>query len=83
MNITLPVRIATVDKDMLITWSAVGGKWYIVQTATNFTGSLSNSFYDLNPVIIAPGTNEFPLSVLHLGAATNAPVRLYRVRLVP
>jgi titin len=77
------LEIAPVDDDMLITWAAVGGKWYIVQTATNFTGSLSNSFYDLNPVIIAPGTGEYALSVLHLGAATNAPVRFYRVRLVP
>jgi alpha-tubulin suppressor-like RCC1 family protein len=77
------LEIAPLDEDMLITWAAVGGKWYIVQTATNLTGSLSNSFYDLNPVIIAPGTGEYALSVLHLGAATNAPVRLYRLRLVP
>jgi alpha-tubulin suppressor-like RCC1 family protein len=77
------LEIAALDEDMLITWNAVGGKWYIVQTATNLTGSLSNCFYDLNPVIIAPGTGEYALSVIHLGAATNAPVRLYRVRLVP
>jgi Regulator of chromosome condensation (RCC1) repeat/Fibronectin type III domain len=77
------LEIAALDEDMLLTWNAVGGKWYIVQTTTNFTGSLSNSFYDLNPLIIAPGMGEFPLSVLHLGAATNAPVRLYRVRLAP
>jgi alpha-tubulin suppressor-like RCC1 family protein len=77
------LEIAPADEDMLITWEAVGGKWYIVQTATNVTGSLSNTFYDLNPVIGSAGTNEFPLSVIHLGGATNAPVRFYRVRLVP
>ena len=77
------LEIAPLDEDMFLTWAAVGGKWYIVQTATNFTVSLSNSFYDLNPVIIAPGTGEYPLSVIHLGAATNSPVRFYRVRLVP
>ena len=77
------LEIEAQDEDILLSWSAVGGKWYVVQTATNFTGGLSNSFYNLNPVIIAPGTGEFPLTVLHLGAATNAPVRLYRVRLFP
>lgn len=77
------LEIAPLDEDMLLTWSAVGGKWYIVQTATNLTGSLSNSFYDLNPVILAPGTNEYPLSVIHVGAATNSPSRFYRIRLAP
>jgi titin len=77
------LEVAPADEDMLITWEAVGGKWYIVQTATNLTGGLSNSFYDLNPVILAPGANEYPLSVIHMGAATNAPARFYRVRLVP
>ena len=77
------LEIAPMDEDMLITWDAVGGKQYIVQTATNLAGGLSNSFNDLGPVIVAPGTNEYPLSVLHLGGATNGPSRFYRVRLVP
>ncbi|HUJ10124.1 MAG TPA: hypothetical protein VL171_08870 [Verrucomicrobiae bacterium] len=77
------LEVAPTDDDMLVTWDAVGGKWYVVQTATNLDLGLSNSFYDLDPVIIAPGTDEYPLSVIHLGAATNAPVRFYRIRLVP
>ena len=68
---------------MLVTWEAVGGKWYVVQTATNLTGSLSDDFYDLDWEIQAPGVGEYPLSVIYPGAATNAPVRFYRVRLVP
>ena len=76
-------EIAPVDEDMLLTWKAVGGKWYVVQTATNITGSLSDDFYDFDWEIQAPGAGEYPLSVIYPGAATNAPVRFYRVRLVP
>ena len=71
------------DADMFLTWTAVGGKRYILQTATAFTGRLSDDFHDLNPAIVAPGTGETEVSVLHLGGATNGPSRFYRVRLVP
>ncbi len=75
--------IAAQDGDLLITWEAVGGKWYVVQTATNLAGGLSNSFYDLDPAIQAPGTNESALCAVYFGEATNGPVRFYRVRLGP
>ena len=42
-----------------------------------------NDFVDLDLAFPAPGTGETNVSVLHLGAATNAPARFYRVRLVP
>ena len=71
------------DDDMFLTWSAVGHKRYVLQTTTGYGGSFSNNFIDLNPAIVAPGTGETAVSVLHLGAATNAPTRFYRVRLVP
>ena len=70
------------DADMLITWTAVGGKRYVLQTTTGDSGSFSNNFVDLNPAIVAPGTGETEVAVLHLGAATNAPARFYRVRLL-
>jgi len=71
------------DTDMLITWTAVGGKRYILQTTTNFSGNFSNDFVDLNPAIVVLGTDDTEVTVLHMGGATNAPVRFYRVRLVP
>ena len=77
------LEIAPLDEDVLVTWEAIGGKWYIVQTATNLDGGLPNSFYDLNPMIIAPGTGEYALGVIYSGVATNVPSRYYRIRLVP
>jgi hypothetical protein len=71
------------DADMLLTWSAVGGKRYILQTTTGAGGGFSNNFIDLNPAVVAPGSNETEVSVLHLGAATNSATRFYRARLVP
>jgi len=71
------------DDDMFLTWTAVGGKRYVLQTTTGFTGSLSNDFVDLNPAIVVPGTGETEVSALYLGGATNAPAGFYRVRLVP
>ncbi|HUJ10060.1 MAG TPA: thrombospondin type 3 repeat-containing protein [Verrucomicrobiae bacterium] len=72
--------IEPIGDDMLLTWTTVGGKKYAVQTAT---GDYTNDFIELAPVIVAPGTNESTLSVIHLGGATNAVGRFYRIRLVP
>jgi len=67
---------------MFLTWTAVGGKRYVLQTTTGYSGGFSNNFLDLDPAIVAPGTGETEVSVLHLGGATNAPARFYRVRLL-
>jgi hypothetical protein len=77
------LEIAMEADDMLLTWAAVGGKRYVVQTTTGYKGSYSKSFVDLDPSIVAPGTGETAVTVLHLGGATNSPTRYYRVRLVP
>jgi len=71
------------DADVFLTWTAVGGKRYALQTTTRNGDGFTNGFTDLNPAIVAPGTGETTISVLHLDAATNAPSRYYRVRLVP
>ncbi|HUI08555.1 MAG TPA: Amuc_1099 family pilus-like system protein [Verrucomicrobiae bacterium] len=71
------------DDDMFLTWTAVGGKRYALQTTAGDSGGFTNDFIDLNPAIVATGTGETEISVLHLGGATNAPARFYRVRLVP
>ena len=77
------IEIRPQGADMLLTWTAVGGKQYVLQTTTSYGGGFSNNLIDLNSPIVAPGTGETTVSVLHLGAATNAPARYYRVRLVP
>ncbi|HUI06905.1 MAG TPA: hypothetical protein VL486_07845 [Verrucomicrobiae bacterium] len=77
------VAIAQADDDMRISWTAVGGKRYVLQTTAGDSGSFSNGFVDLNPAYTAPGTGEVVMTVLHPGAATGSPARFYRVRLVP
>jgi hypothetical protein len=77
------VGVARQSQDMLITWSAVGGKRYMLQTTTGRSGSYSNNFVDLNPPVSVPGTGATTYAVLHLGGATNRPAFYYRIRLVP
>ena len=60
-----------------LTWSTVGGKSYVVQT----NGVLSGAFTDLSPLITVPGAGESVTNFVDSGAATNASVRYYRVRL--
>jgi hypothetical protein len=74
------IQIAPRGADMLLTWTAVGGKKYAVQTTA---GSYTNNFMEFEPIFIAPGSGESLFSVIHLGGATNGPGRFYRVRLVP
>ena len=80
-------RITSILKqgnNILITWRTYGGKTNMVQTTTGGVGgSYSNNFADLSPQIIPTGTSESTTNYLHVGATTNAPVRYYRVRLVP
>jgi fibronectin-binding autotransporter adhesin len=75
-------ELAAADDDMFIAWPGVGGKRYVLQTTAGSNGTYSNNFVDLNPAIVAPGTGETVVAVLHLGAATNAPAGYYRVRLL-
>ena len=76
------IDLEPVDDDMLITWTAVGGKRYVLQTATGDSGGFSTDFVDLNPAIVASGTGDTTVTVLHMGVLTNAPARFYRVRLI-
>jgi len=65
--------------DEVVTWSAIGGISYVLQSATNL--GASNSFSDVSPVITPD--DDGPASYTDPGAATNAAVRFYRVRLGP
>ena len=68
--------------DVLVSWSTVGGKRYVVQASTGAGGNYSTSFADISPVTAVPGTGESSANYLDLGGATNFPSRYYRVRLV-
>ena len=73
-------RIVSVQREnnnVRLTWSVVSGKSYHVQT----NGSVADPFADLSPLITVPGTGETTTNLLDSGAATNAAVRNYRVRL--
>ncbi len=75
-------RIVSVQREsnsVRLTWSAVGGKSYRVQT----NGSVTDPFVDLNPLITVPGTGESTTNLVDASAVTNAPARFYRVRLGP
>jgi T5SS/PEP-CTERM-associated repeat protein len=76
------LRITSAEKtgkDVRVSWKAVGGKRYVVQTST----ALTNGFADLSPAITVPGTAETATNYLHAGAITNWPGCYYRVRLAP
>jgi len=65
--------------DVRITWTAVGGKSYVVQT-NSVPGS---GFADFSSVIYVPGVGESVTNYVHTGGATNAAALFYRVRLGP
>jgi hypothetical protein len=68
--------------DILITWSAVTNKTYVVQVATNSSdGSYTNAFTDLATVIVPAAPAITQTNYLDVGAATNGWSRFYRIRL--
>jgi hypothetical protein len=68
-----------------ITWTAAGGRSYIVQaTPGGGSGGFSTvNFTNISATITIPGTGNSTTNHLDLGGATNVPSRYYRVRLVP
>jgi len=83
-HVTSIVRSGAGSNDITLTWAAVGGHSYVVQTnSPPVSGDYTNNFSDLSLDIPAPGVGEFPLSYTDGGGATNRPTRYYRVRLGP
>jgi hypothetical protein len=72
-------EIQPVGNNIRITWKAGGGRTNIVQSAPSLTGMYSN----MSSNIILPGSGDTTTNYLDAGAATNAPVRFYKIRLVP
>src|ERR1017187_449325 len=71
-NIT---SIAPQGNDILVTWQTVGGETNVVQTTTGTSGSYSNNFTDLSPIIIPKGGDFTATNYLDVGGATNSPDR--------
>ena len=73
------IGIAQEGDDIRITWTTAGGRTNVVQTAVDFSGNYSN----ISPNIVVSGSGDATTNYLDAGAATNAPTRFYRIRLVP
>jgi len=73
------LSVVPTNNDMLVSWTAGGGRTNVVQSATDLTGSYTN----VSPNIILPGTGDVTTNYLDAGTATNAANRFYRIRLVP
>ena len=71
--------LALTNGDVRVSWLAVGGKHYVLQT----NSVLGKAFSDASPVIAMPGTGETVTNYLDPGAATNGQTHHYRIRLAP
>jgi hypothetical protein len=67
------------NSDVMLTWTTVGGKSYVVQAGTD----LIDGFADISTPVNAAVSGESTTNYLDLGALTNASSRFYRVRLGP
>ena len=79
------VSIESSGNDIRVTWTAIGGKTYILQAKSDgIDGSFAGPFSDLpmEPIVV-PGSGETIADYLDSGAAAAAHAQYYRVRLVP
>jgi PKD repeat protein len=78
------ISAASQGSDMLITWTAGGGRTNAVQMSPgDVTGCYTNSFSDISGPIVLTGSGDVATNYLDSGGATNGPFRYYRIRLVP
>ncbi len=76
--------IAKSGNDVPVTWNAMGGRNYIVQsTPGDASGNYSNNFVNIGPTNWALGFGLTQASYTDVGGATNKPSRYYRIQLVP
>jgi hypothetical protein len=64
---------------VMIAWATTAGGTNVVQATTN----LLAGFADISSNILITGTGATITNYLDIGAATNWPVRFYRVRTAP
>ena len=77
------ISILPEGNDVLITWSVVTNKTYVVQVATNAVdgSSYTNAYMDLATVIVPLSPLITQTNYLDIGAVTNGASRFYRIRL--
>ena len=82
-----PFRFTAITRqgnDILIRWTTQGGTTNRVQVAPGIaSGSASNTFTNLSPVVVPRGNYLASTNYLDIGGATNLPSKYYRVRLGP
>jgi len=71
--------VAMTNGNIRVSWSAVGGKSYVLQT----NSIMGSAFADASPVINVPGMGQVATNYLDLGILTGNLTRFYRVRLGP
>jgi hypothetical protein len=77
------ISLVRTGNNILVTWKAGGGKTNALQvTSGRADGSYSNNFHDIISIILT-GSGDVTTNYTDVGAATNAPTRLYRIRLAP
>jgi len=70
------------NADVRITWNALGGSNYVVQSATAL--SPSNTFFDVSPLIFVPGSGTVQsTNYTHLNGMLNSSSRFYRIKSLP
>jgi hypothetical protein len=71
--------VAMTNGNVRVSWSAVGGKSYVLQT----NSVMGSTFADDSPVITVPGMGQVVTNYLESGIAAAGRARFYRVRLGP
>jgi hypothetical protein len=77
------ISVLPLGNDIVVTWQTAGGRTNAVQvTAGDANGSYSNNFADLpGSMTVISGSRDAVTNYTDVGAAANASVRFYRVRL--
>src|SRR5262249_27148479 len=71
----------TNGRDIRLDWTAVGGRSYVIQSATGLNLGQTQVFQDVSTLQV-PGTNAIVTNLVLPGAATNR-AGFYRLRLGP
>jgi hypothetical protein len=73
------LSVTSEGNDLRLNWQTAGGHTNAVQATLN----PGDSYFDISSNMIIAGSGDTTTNYLDIGATTNSPARLYRVRLVP
>jgi len=78
------ISVTQQGSNVVVTWATASRHTNTVQaTAGDGSGGYSTNFADISDPILVLGSGDVITNYTDLGAATNAPARYYRIRLVP